>query len=290
MDVVQSLVFGLVTGSYLIVATLGFALVSRVDKFLNIAQAEFINCGAFIAYYLNARQGWSIVPAAIVSIIAVTALSVVIARLVFTPIRQAGAIVLIITSVGVAYALHGITETIVKPGIYAFDLGRDRKFDLGLFTIHATEIAIVVLAAATVLAVHVVLTRTRLGLHLRALASDADLARGRGVSVRRTSTGLWLIAGALAGLAGVLLGLQGAINTDLAFDQILLIMSVSILAGFGSVYGVVAAALILGVAMDMSTLVIPAGYRELIAFSVVILVLTFRPEGISGSRLARREA
>jgi neutral amino acid transport system permease protein len=129
-----------------------------------------------------------------------------------------------------------------------------------------------------------------MGLHLRALASNDILASARGVNLKQTSTAMWLIAGALAGLAGVLLGLQGALNTDLSFEQILLIMSVSILAGFGSIYGVVGAALVLGVAMDMSTLVIPAGYRELIAFAVVILVLIFRPEGISGSKLARREA
>lgn len=290
MAFTQDLVFGLIAGSYLIVATLGFALVSRVDKFLNIAQAEFINSGAFIAYYLNAREGWPIWAAGLVAIAAVALLSLIVARLVFIPIRNAGAIVLIITSVGVAYALHGITETIVKPGIYTYRLGGNHQFDLGLFKVGGYDLVIVALAIVSVLAVHLVLTRTWMGLQLRALASDPALASGRGVRVRRTSSGLWLIAGALAGLAGVLLGLQGAINTDLAFDQILLIMSVSILAGFGSIYGVVAAALILGVAMNLSTLVIPAGYQEVIAFGAVILALIFRPEGLSGSRLARREA
>jgi neutral amino acid transport system permease protein len=88
----------------------------------------------------------------------------------------------------------------------------------------------------------------------------------------------------------VLLGLQGAINTGVSFEQILLILSVAILAGLGSVYGVVAAALLLGIAMDMSTLVIPAGYREAVAFGAVLLVLVFRPQGLSGAKSAPREA
>jgi neutral amino acid transport system permease protein len=290
MDFIQTLVFGIVTGSFLIVATLGFALVSRVDKFLNIAHAEYISLGAFLTYYLNARQGWPIIPAGAVAIVAVAILAVIVAKLVYAPMRGAGAIVLIITSVGVAYMIHGGIEAIVKPGIYSFDIGNEKQYDLGLFTIGSHSLIIIGLAAATVLAVHLILTRTAMGLHLRALASDPSLAAGRGVNIRKTSAGMWLIAGALAGLAGVLLGLQGAINTDLSFEQILLIMSVSILAGFGSIYGVVAAALLLGVAMDLSTLVIPAGYREVIAFAAVILALTVRPEGLSGSKLARREA
>jgi len=290
MDTIQTLVFGIVTGSFLIVATLGFALVSRVDKFLNIAHAEYISLGAFLTYYLNARNGWPIIPAGVVAIVAVAILAVIVAKLVYAPIRGAGAIVLIITSVGVAYMIHGGIEAIVKPGIYSFDIGNEAQYDLGLFKIGSHSLVIVGLAAATVLAVHLILTRTAMGLQLRALASDPALAAGRGVNIRRTSAGMWLISGALAGLAGVLLGLQGAINTDLSFEQILLIMSVSILAGFGSIYGVVAAALLLGVAMDLSTLVIPAGYREVIAFAAVILALTVRPEGLSGSKLARREA
>ncbi len=287
---VQTLVYGIVTGSYLIVATLGFALVSRVDKFLNIAHAEYIGIAAFVTYYLNARQGWPVILAGLVAVVVVAIVSVVVARLVYTPIRRTGAIVLIITSVGVAYMIHGIVEAAVTPGIYTLKLGPEHQFDLGIFTIGAYDVIIVALAAVTVGLLHLILTRTWMGLQLRALSSDDALASGRGVNIKRTSSAMWLISGALAGVAGVLLGLQGALNTDISFEQILLIMSVSILAGFGSIYGVVAAGLILGIAMDMSTLVIPAGYRELIAFAAVILVLIFRPEGLSGSKLARREA
>jgi neutral amino acid transport system permease protein len=141
-----------------------------------------------------------------------------------------------------------------------------------------------------VLTVHLVLTRTTVGLQWRALAIDEALAGARGIDARRCSIKLWLLVGALGGLAGVLLGLQGAITTGLAFEQVLLVLSVAILAGLGSVYGVVAAALILGVAMDMSTLVIPAGYREAVAFGAVLIVLAVRPTGLSGTRLNPREA
>lgn len=288
--VLQTLVFGIVTGAYLIVATLGFALVSRVEKFLNIAHAEFISAGAFITYFLNAREGWSIVPAGIVAVVGVAILAAVVGRLVYTPIRQAGSIVLLITSVGVVYVLQGGIEAIVTPGVYNFQLPREQTIDLGPVEVGSHDLVVIGLATLCVVALHAVLTKTQIGLQLRAIASDDNLAAARGIDAARTSTYVWLAAGALAGLAGVLLGLQGALNTEIAFAQILLILSVSIVAGIGSIYGVVVAALLLGIAMDMSTLVIPSGYREAIAFALIIVILLVRPEGLSGMARRRREA
>jgi branched-chain amino acid transport system permease protein len=286
----QTMVFGLVTGSYLIVATLGFALVSRTEKFLNIAHAELILAGAFITYFLSVRQDWPLAGAALAAVVAIALVSLVVGRIVYWPIRRSGAVVLLITSVGVVYILHGILETAIEPGVYTLDTRGEGVLDIGGIRIGAYELLIVGAAAATVLAIHLLLTRTGMGLRLRARASDASLAAGRGVDVGRVSAHVWLIAGALAGVAGVLLGLRGALTTDISFDQILLILSVSILAGFGSIYGVVAAALLLGMAMELSTLVIPAGYKSAVAFAVVILVLLVRPEGISGAMVRRRAA
>lgn len=289
MNEVQTLVFGLVTGSYLMVATLGFALASRVEKFLNIAHAEFIGVGAFVTYGLLSA-GLPLPLAGLGAMAVVAVIAVAASRLVYWPIRGTSAITLLITSVGVLYVLQGGIEAIVEPGVYAYQIAAPAQFDLGLFRIGLYEVAIVVLAAVAVLVVHLILTRTTMGLQWRAMASDEALANGRGIDVRGATTRLWLLVGALAGLAGVLLGLQGVLNTDISFQQILLILSVSILAGLGSIYGVVVAALLLGVAMDMSTLIIPAGYREAIAFGVVLLALVVRPQGLSGNKIARREA
>jgi len=287
---IQTLVFGLVTGCYLLVATIGFALVSRSEKFLNIAHAELISTAAFITWFLSTRQGFPLLLAAVLAILGAAVLGVLIGRVVYWPIRGSGAVVLLITSVGVVYVLHGALETVIAPGVYTLNTAGEGVIDIGGIRIGAYDLVIVAAAAASVLAVHALLTRTAMGLRLRARASDESLAAARGVDVSQVSTQVWVIAGALAGVAGVLLGLRGALTTDIAFDQILLILSVSILAGLGSLYGVVAAALTLGVAMEMSTLIIPAGYRTAIAFALVIVVLVLRPEGISGESVRARAA
>jgi branched-chain amino acid transport system permease protein len=286
----QTLVFGLVTGAYLLVATMGFALISRTEKFLNIAHAELISAAAFITWWLSVEKGWPLFAAGLVAIAAAAVLGVVMGRVVYWPIRESGHVVLLISSVGVVYVLHGTIETIVEPGVYTLDTRGEGVLDIGGIRLGAYDAVIMAAAAASVVAIHLLLTRTSMGLRLRARASDERLAAGRGVDVKQVSLQVWVIAGALAGLAGVLLGLRGALTTDISFDQILLILSVSILAGLGSLYGVVAAALALGVAMEMSTLVIPAGYRTAIAFALVILVLLIRPEGISGESVRARAA
>jgi branched-chain amino acid transport system permease protein len=282
------MVFGVVSGSYLIVATLGFALVSRTEKFLNIAHAELILAGAFVTYWLSVREGWPLVLAGVTAVVTIALLALVVGRVVYWPMRRSGAVVLLIASVGVVYILHGVLETTVKPGVYTFDVRDTTLLDVGGIRISGYELLIVAAAAGAVVALHVVLTRTGMGLRLRASASDESLAAARGVDVRRVSSQVWLMAGALAGLAGVLLGLRGAISTDISFHEILLILSVSILAGFGSLYGVVAAGLLLGIVTEVSTLVIPAGYRTAVAFAMVILVLLLRPEGISSAMVRKQ--
>lgn len=290
MTTIQTLVFGLVTGSYLLVATIGFALVSRTEKFLNIAHAELISGAAFITWYLSTRAGWPLLLAAFVAIVATAILGVAMGRIVYWPIRRTGATVLLITSVGVVYVLHGAIETLVRPGVYTLNTAGEGVADIGGIRIGAYDFVVMAAAAASVFAVHVLLTRTEMGLRLRARASDEALAAARGVDVSQVSLQVWVISGALAGVAGVLLGLRGALTTDIAFDQILLILSVSIVAGLGSLYGVVAAALALGIAMELSTLIIPAGYRTAVAFALVIIVLLIRPEGISGESVRARAA
>src|SRR5699024_1875094 len=119
-------------------------------------------------------------------------------------------------------------------------------------------------------------------LSIRAMAANPALATSRGIDIRKTSRATWLLASGLAGLAGVMLALTTTMTTDTAFHQILLILAVAILAGLGSLYSVIVAGLLIGIAMDVSVLWIPTGYRPLIAFAAVIIVLVLRPQGLAG--------
>lgn len=284
--IAQYVVTGIVTGCFLILATIGFSLTRRVEGFLNIAHAELIGVSAFITWGLNTQAEWPFVPSAMVGIVVTAFAGLAIGRAVYDPIRKFGPAVLLITSVGVTYVIGGAVDAIIGTGIRTLDVPIAVSYKFLGVRITNYQIVVVLLAAATSVSLAVFLNRTRTGLAIRAMAANPHLAASRGIDVRQTSRATWLISSGLAGLAGVVLALIATLSTDIAFHQILQILAVAILAGLGSLYSVIISGLIVGVAMDLSVFWIPAGYRPLIAFAVVILVLLFRPEGIAGRRAA----
>jgi neutral amino acid transport system permease protein len=279
----QYLAFGVVTGGFLLLATLGFALVARVEKFLNIAHAELISIGALLTWLFSAQAGLPFILAAGLAVISTALIGLMTARIVYDPMLAQGPAIMLITSVGVVFVFQGVIEATLSPGIRSYGLPKVQSWDFGAFKLHPYHLGVVAVALATVVALHAYLTRTRIGTSIRALTDNRELAEIRGVDVRRATRHVWLMASGLAGMAGVALGVLGTITTRLAFDQILLILSVAILAGLGSIYGVVAAAFALGIAMDMSVQWLPAGYRTAVAFLTIVVVLLIRPQGIAGA-------
>lgn len=228
--------------------------------------------------------GWHIVLAAAAAVVFTAFVGLAAGRLVYEPMRNRGPAVLLIASVGVAYVIGGIVDGLIGTGIRTFDIPLATSYKFYGVRITDYQLILIAFAALSVVSIALFLNKTRIGLAIRAMAADPLLASSRGIDIHQTSRAAWLLASGLAGLAGVMLGLISTLSTDIAFGQILQIIAVAILAGLGSLYSVIVAGLIVGLAMDMSVLWIPAGYRPLIAFALVILVLLFRPEGLTGRK------
>ena len=286
MLLLQFFVSGVVTGCFLILATIGFSLTRRVEGFLNVAHAELLGVSAFTTWWLNAELDAHVIVAAVVAIAVTALVGLVIARVVYDPIRTRGPAVLLITSTGVAFVLGGIMDGLIGTGIRTLQIGLAQRYEVLGIRITSHQLLMVLLAAATSVSLAVFLNRTRTGLAIRAMSANPSLAASRGVNLHATSRATWLLSSSLAGIAGVMLAVVATLTTDLAFAQILQILAVAILAGLGSLYAVIVSGLLVGIAMDVSAFWIPAGYRPLVAFAVVIVVLVFRPAGLAGTRAA----
>jgi branched-chain amino acid transport system permease protein len=280
----QYFVTGIVTGCFLILATIGFSLTRRVEGFLNIAHAEMLGVSAFVAWGLNVQANWPFLPAAVFAIVFTAFVGLFVGRLFYDPIRKLGPAVLLISSVGVAYVIGGTVDALVGTGIRTLNIPLATTYKFVGIRITDYQMVVVGLAATTGLFLAIFMAKTKTGLAIRAMSDNPTLAASRGIDVVQTSRATWLLSSALAGLAGVMLALIATLSTDIAFHQILQILAVAILAGLGSLYTVLLAGLIVGIAMDMSVFWIPAGYRPLIAFAVVIIVLLVRPEGLAGGK------
>ncbi|RFU70486.1 branched-chain amino acid ABC transporter permease [Peribacillus saganii] len=275
-------VYGIITGCILIIASIGFSMVWKTENFLNIAHGQLLLIGAYMAYLFKSVLNFPFALAMVCSVIATAVLGLLLAKVFYFPVRKSGILVLLFTSIGLSWIIYGVIQAIVGPEIRTFGLETSKMIDVfGRQIMSAQELFIIVVSLICVIALHFVLTKTKNGKGFRAMAENRDLAQIRGINSRQLSNYVWLISSGLAGLAGILLAMTGTLNMELGWQQILIIMSVVIVGGMGNIYGTMLAALIIGLSMDISTVVIPTSYRTAIAFVIVILVLLIRPQGLS---------
>ncbi|HEX9029353.1 MAG TPA: branched-chain amino acid ABC transporter permease [Anaerolineales bacterium] len=277
----QYVVYGILLGCALLLATVGFSLIRRIEGFLNVSHGQLLTVGAYLTLVFNARLGWNIVPAAAVGVLLTAVIGYGVARLAFFPLKTRPPLIITITSVGISYILHGLIEFFFGPQVKQFRVPPMRAIMVGNISLAAPDqIATVVAAALTALFLHLFLTQTEMGKAVRAMASNFDLARIRGINTTRLRAIVWLIASGMAGLAGVMVGLISKLTPDMGWEYIMLVFIVAILGGLGSIYGAMAAAIVIGLATQMSVMVIPAQYSQVVAFALIIIVLFVRPQGV----------
>lgn len=139
-----------------------------------------------------------------------------------------------------------------------------------------------VICVIVLVAVSLALLRTRTGKATRAVADNPPLAAASGIDVNRVISVVWVIGAALAGLAGVLLGLSQQVNFQMGFQMLLLVFAAVVLGGLGTAWGALLGSLVVGMFVQVSTLVIPAELKNASALAVLIVILLVRPQGILG--------
>jgi neutral amino acid transport system permease protein len=280
---VQNLLFGLITGSILALATLGFAMVRQTEGFLNIAHSQYLAIGAFVGVVLVDDYAVNVFIAAVITFGVLGVAGVVLARLLFDPVRKSGALILLFTSVGLAYALYGVVIALFGTEARSYPIDFGPSLDLGFAMITVAELLIICLALTIVAGLWLFLNQTNVGNWVRAVASNPELARLRGVPVQVVSSTVWFISAGLAGLAGFLLGAMGNVNSEMGWANVPLILVVAVLGGVDRIYGVIAAAMLLGITMDVGSLVVPSQYIPVLVFGVLAIVLVIRPRGLFSS-------
>ena len=243
----------------------------------------------------------AVVAGLVVAVIATAVVALVIDRVVYRPMRDRGGIILLITSIGVALVLRyvmqfvygartrRVTASINQPEPVREFLGYTvitGDGDLNLFGVGDPDIHTVTLIGVSLslmLALHLMLQRTKLGTAMRAMADNKDLALITGIPTERVVTATWIIGGGMAGAAGYLTVMYRAtIAFDFGWLLLLLIFAAVILGGIGSIYGAIAGGVLIGLVFSLSTIWISADFNLPAAFAVMILALLFRPEGLFG--------
>ncbi len=312
---------GLVDGLVIGLAAVGLSMTYSILRFANFSHGDLVTAGAFTGWtaawvvggigaagfgsriLLNADRGTSAreinlhvyaEPLAIVAGLVVAALgtivvALVIDRLVYRRMRNAGGIPLLIASVGVALALRYVivffygerTRGVVRstPTLSA----EDHAWLIWTDSIAVHQLILVVSAVTLMVALHLVLQRTKLGKAMRAMADNRDLALITGIPTERVILATWVIGAGLTGVAGYLIVLeQETLGFNTGWFLLLLIFAAVILGGIGSIYGAIAGGLIIGMADNMMLVWISGDLTRVAAFLLMILILIYRPQGLFG--------
>lgn len=283
-EVAQLFVNGLVTGALLAVPAIGFTAIFAVLRFPNFAVASHATVGAFAGYVANVYLGVPAV-AAVAAAFSVAALfGVLTDELVLRPLRPHGALTTAIASIALTLLLENVIRFGFGNELRGYDLPIYRDWRALGVRIGPQQLTNAALAAACMTAVFTFLAFTRIGKAMRAVADNPTLAGLKGIDAILIGRIVSAAGMGLAGVGGMLIGLDTSIDPLTGFRAILPIFAAAVLGGLGSIPGAVVGALAIGVAEEMSLLVLPPSYRSAVGFVAILLVLSFRPQGILGQR------
>ena len=298
----QFLADGMIAGAMIGLGAIGVTLTYSILRFSNFAHGELLSWGAYLALVAAGligalvpgwsaslgpfSFGWAVVLAALVAMVLTGLLALLVDALLFARLRERSAsITIVMASFGASMALRSLLEFLFtsRPSYYSRELQIAMPVGLGI-RVTPDQIALLATTAVLVTGMHLLLTRTQIGRAMRAVSENPALARVAGVDVARVVRVTWILGGALACAAGVMLGLTVQIRPFMGVDMLLPLFAAAILGGIGSGPGALAGALIVGVAEAATVQLAGAEWRAAVAFALLIAVLLVKPSGLAGRR------
>jgi branched-chain amino acid transport system permease protein len=282
--ILQLVVNGAMAGAILAVPAIGLTTIFAVLRFVNFAVAGHMAVGAYAGYVLNASLGLPAWAAVAGAFIGAAATGVASDHAVLRPLRAHSALTLAIASI----ALNLMVESALRFGFggaprnYAIPLQRDWR--IGSLQVAPQQVENAVIAVVAMALLFAFLAATTTGKAMRAVADNPALADSKGIDPDRMARIAVAIGMGLAGVGGMLVGLDTSIDPLVGFRAILSVFAAAVVGGLGSIPGAVAGGLVIGLAEELSLLFLPATYKAAVGFLAILVILTFRPAGLFGAR------
>lgn len=284
MEIAQLILNGLMAGTILAIPAIGLTALFAVLRFTNFALASHMTIGAFAGYVANTSFGMPIVPALVAAFVIAGLVGALSDEFVLKPLRAAGFITTAIGSIALTIALENLVRFAFGNQMRGFDLPLRRDWVINGLRVSPQQVENLIIAVIVMAMLFAFLALTRTGKAMRAVADNPMLAAIKGIDADMVARLVSFVAMGLAGIGGMLIGLDTTIDPLVGFKTILSIFAAAVVGGMGSIPGAVIGALVIGVGEELSLLFLSPAYRTAVGFIAILLVLTFRPRGILGAR------
>ncbi len=304
---IQQVINGLVLGSMYALVALGYTMVYGIVNLINFAHGEVLMVGALTSWTISTKllemgvplPGWVILLISLAAAIVVcTILNFTIEKVAYRPLRNAPRLAPLITAMGMSLLLQTLAMIIWKPNYKSFPiLLPQTTFHIADAVINLTQVLILVITAVTLVGLMWLVNRTRLGRAMRATAENPRVAALMGVRPDNVISATFVIGAALAALAGVMYAANyGSVQHTMGFLPGLKAFTAAVFGGIGNLAGAMVGGVLLGLIEalgsgyigDLTGGVLGSDYKDIFAFLVLIIVLTLRPQGLLGERVADR--
>jgi branched-subunit amino acid ABC-type transport system permease component len=289
----QLAVGGLVFSVLLAMGALGLSMIFGTTGLTNFAHGELITFGALVAYGVDALPGTISIGGTNVTI-AVAVLVATVASAAFGWLndwalwarlrrRGTGLIAMMVVSIGLSIFLRNIFQYVAGAGTHQYSqFSSPKPWHWGPVLVTPKDVFVIIFSTIVLVLVVIALQKTRLGKATRAVADNTALSAATGINVDRVISVVWIVGAMLAGLSGVLLGMTQGFDYQLGFKLLLLVFAATVLGGLGTAWGAIVGAMVIGLFVEVSTLIIPAELKFVGALVVLIVVLLIRPQGLLG--------
>lgn len=280
----QQLVNGLMLGSSYALIAVAFALLLGIFDMLNIAIGEVFMLGAFFGLTLVSR-GLPFLPALLIAMALAGLVNLVIERFAFRPLRHASPVLPLLSSIGFSMLLQDTAVNVWGSERVPFPPSiRVASWELGPILVSSVQLLILATTVGLMTVLHLGVRRTKIGRAMRAVAESPEIASLLGVDTRRVIVATFFVSGALAGAAGVLVGLTfSVISPFIGLEIGLKGVAAMVVGGAGNVQGAMLAGPLLGMAEVLSVAYLGAAHRDIVVYGLLILTLVVRPQGLLGT-------
>ncbi len=278
----QLIINSIIAGSIYSLVALGFNLIYGTTKFFNLSHGVLAAVGGYAVFYLTRSLGLPLILSAIVGIIIAGIIGYLIDKSVFQALRKrkASGMVFLVASLGIMTALQAVIAIIFSSQFQTLSTGSFKVYGVFGGVITQVQVIILVLSILIMFGLAILLKFTRFGKAVRAISDDEEVSKIVGINTNKIIGRVFFIGSAIAGLSGILVGLDTGIEPGMGLSLLLKGVIASIIGGIGNVYGGVLGAFLLGFIENFGIWKISGEWKDAIAFGVLLIFLLVRPQGI----------